>query len=183
MPTLPLYSESLKAARGTRLNNFQDTSAEMAYQRYVGWKSTSANNTNLSYLYCPENLLQLQQVIRKSLTGVHPEKKDIIFSTEQIAEVLSNVYANGTRTGIGDIHSRFIIEQERPRCDIRTLNDQAVQAIVNRIKTEFEMQENNKKLTIWTSLYGDFNEKGLRAHPPIKIRKKHPQYMAFNMNY
>jgi len=25
--------------------------------------------------------------------------------------------------------------------------------------------------------------RGLRAHPPIKIRKKHGQYMAFNMKY
>ena len=31
--------------------------------------------------------------------------------------------------------------------------------------------------------YGDFNKEGLRAYPPIKLRNKHPQYMAFNMNY
>jgi len=45
------------------------------------------------------------------------------------------------------------------------------------------MTENNKKLSIWNSVYGEFNEKGLRAHPPIKIRKKRPQRMMFNMNY
>ena len=51
------------------------------------------------------------------------------------------------------------------------------------LKTQFEVEANNKKLTIWNSLYGDFNDQGLRAHPPIKIRKKHGQYMAFNMKY
>ena len=45
------------------------------------------------------------------------------------------------------------------------------------------MIEENHKLSVWNTIYGEFNEKGLRAHPPIKIRKKHPQYMAFNMNY
>jgi hypothetical protein len=181
--SLPNYSETLQSVNCKKLNNFHDTSAEMAYQRYVGWTNTSSQDANLNYLYSPENLLELQVVIKNSLKGVHPEGKDIIVSTNQIAEVLSNVYENGTRTGIGDIYSRYIIEQEKPRCDIRTLNNQTVQAIVNQIKTEFEVQENNKKLTIWTSVYGDFNKEGLRAHPPIKIRKKHPQYMAFNMNY
>ena len=37
---------------------------------------------------------------------------------------------------------------------------------------------------IWTgTLYGDFNKAGLRRHPKIKLRERHPQYMAFNMNY
>ena len=45
------------------------------------------------------------------------------------------------------------------------------------------MIEANKKLTIWNTVYGDFNKEGLRGHSQIKIREKHPQYMAFNMNY
>ena len=181
--SLPNYSDTLKAVNCKKMNNYQDTAVEMAYQKYVGWSNTSNQDPNLTYLYSPENLSELQMVIKNSLKGVHPGGKDIIVSKEQIAEALSNIYENGTRTGIGDIYSRYIIEQDRPRCDIRTLNNQTVQAIVNRIKTEFEVEENNKKLTIWTSVYGDFNEQGLRAHPPIKIRRKHPQYMAFNMNY
>lgn len=176
-------SQSLREVNCKKLNNFHDTPVEMAYQRHVGWSNTSNQDPNLAYLYSPQNLQELQNVIKKSLKGVHPEGKDIIVSFEQIAEALSNVYSNGTRTNIGDIHSRFIIQQEKPRCDIRTINDQTIQAIVNMIKTDFEVQENNKKLTIWTTVYGDFNEQGLRAHPPIKIRRKRPQRMAFNMNY
>ena len=41
----------------------------------------------------------------------------------------------------------------------------------------------NNTLDIWNTVYGDFNKAGLRAHPKIKLREKHPQYMAFNMNY
>ena len=48
---------------------------------------------------------------------------------------------------------------------------------------EYEIEENNKKLTIWSTLYGDFNREGLRAHPPIKIRNRRIDQMSINMNY
>jgi len=54
---------------------------------------------------------------------------------------------------------------------------------LSNIKNQMEMEQANKKLTVWTTLLGDFNKEGLRAHAPIKLRRRHPQYMAFNMNY
>ena len=41
----------------------------------------------------------------------------------------------------------------------------------------------NEKLTIWTTLLGDFNEHGLRQYPPIKLRNKRPDPMLFHMRY
>jgi hypothetical protein len=61
--------------------------------------------------------------------------------------------------------------------------NQTINLIVNDVKNNLETEENNKKLTIWTTVYGDFNEQGLRSHPPIKIRNKKPASMQFNMNY
>ena len=96
---------------------------------------------------------------------------------------MSNIIQNANRTEIGSIYSRYIIPQKEPRNDVRTINQQTVQAIVNMLRSQFEIEENNKKLTIWNTMYGDFNKEGLRAHPPIKLRNRHPQYMAFNMKY
>lgn len=96
---------------------------------------------------------------------------------------MSNVYRFGTRTNIGDIYSRFIIPQEQSRNDMRTIVNQTINIIVSNIKNQMGMEEANKKLTVWTTLLGDFNKEGLRAHGHIKLRRKHPQYMAFNMNY
>lgn len=171
---LPSYSE---------LNNFLDTSRDFGYQSFVGWEHTSANNEGLKFLYSIENLSQLQKIITKSLDGVHPEGKDIIVPLENIVSVLSNIYENANRTQIGDIYTRYIIPQATPRNDVETINKQTIQAIVNMLRVQFETEENNKKLTIWNTVYGDFNKEGLRAHAPIKLRNRHPQYMAFNMNY
>jgi len=61
---------------------------------------------------------------------------------------------------------------------LRTIN-----LIVSYIKNQIETNECNKNLTIWTSVYGDFNKHGLRGHPPIKLKENTIQPMMFNMNY
>jgi hypothetical protein len=45
------------------------------------------------------------------------------------------------------------------------------------------MDENNRKLTIWTSVLGDFNNHGLRQYTDLKIREKNINKVRFNMNY
>ena len=71
--------------------------------------------------------------------------------------------------------------QTTPRNDIETINKQTIQVIVNMLRVQFETEENNKKLTVWNTIYGDFNKKAYEI--TIKLRNRHPQYMAFNMNY
>ena len=149
----------------------------------VGWEETSAGNCELNSMYSEPQLEAMSKEITKLLEGVDPENRPIIVSNENIASVMSNVYRFGTRTNIGDIYSRFIVPQAEARNDMRTIMNQTINIIVGNIKNQMEMEQANKKLTVWTTLLGDFNKEGLRAHPPIKLRRKHAQYMAFNMNY
>jgi len=164
-------------------SNLKKTSWDGNYMANVGWSETMEGNESIDYLYSDTNLEALSQAITQALSGVDPQQRNIVVSKETIAGVLSNVYRFGTRPNIGDIHTRYIIPQSQPRCDLRSINNQTIQIIVSQIKQQTEMEENNKKLTVWSSLLGDFNKEGLRSHPPIKIRRKHPQYMAFQMNY
>ncbi|NBN98614.1 MAG: hypothetical protein EBV19_05150 [Flavobacteriia bacterium] len=150
---------------------------------HPGWEYTSSGFANIEDLFSEKMIDEISTQITDALVGVDPQGRKIRLSNERILEVLSNVYQNATTPNIGDIHTRYIIPQEQPRNDPREIVNQTINLIVNAIKTQVEVTENNKQLTIWNSLYGDFNEKGLRAHAPIKIRRRHPQYMAFNMNY
>jgi hypothetical protein len=61
--------------------------------------------------------------------------------------------------------------------------DQVIEIIVSDVKTNYETEENNSKLSIWTTVLGTFNDHQLRSHPVIKIKKRHANYMEFNMNY
>ena len=80
------------------------------------------------------------------------------------------------------INSSAEIKEECIRC-LDYIVDQVISLLVRNIRNDLEMQANNSKLTIWTTLLGDFNEHGLRQHAPIKIRNKRPDPMLFHMRY
>jgi hypothetical protein len=156
---------------------------ECDQQPQVGWDITAQDNEKIAFLFGRKNMEYLSGAITEALEGLDPEGRSIIIPDDKICNVLNSVYRYGTRPNIGDIYTRDIIPPIQDRNDIRDINNQTITIIVSYIRNELEMTANNKTLTVWNTLYGDFNPQGLRAHPIIKLRKRHPQYMAFNMNY
>lgn len=61
--------------------------------------------------------------------------------------------------------------------------DQVIEIITSQVRTELGMEENNAKLTAWTTVLGTFNAHGLTQTPPIKTRQRRPDPCLFNMNY
>lgn len=167
----------------SNLQNTNETPYNSSYMAYVGWQNTSNDDPTITYLFSEANLMALQAQIAHALQGVEPQGREIRVTLPRIAEVLSNMYQNATRTRVGDIYSRYIVPQDQNRCDVREINNLTINVIVRAVKDEYETIANNQRLTVWSTLLGDFNKEGLRSHPPIKIRRRHPQYMAFNMNY
>ncbi len=153
------------------------------YSKFAGWGQTIQDRPDYQSLWTPERLLLIQAKITQLLDGVDETGRQIQVPIDTIASVLSNVYESN-RPEVGSIYSRYIqMEPESNRNDIREIIDRTINIIVSQVKNELLTIEQNKKLTIWNTLYGDFNKEGLRQHTPIKIRNKHPQLMAFQMNY
>lgn len=150
---------------------------------YVGWDHTKEDNEKIAFIFSKKNIDYLSETISEALTGVDPENRKIIIPDNRICEVLSSVYKYGTRANIGAIYSKDVIGPMETRNDIKNLNNQTITIIVSAIREEIEMAENNKKLTVWDSLLGDFNRNGLRQHPPIKLRVRKWQPMYFFENY
>lgn len=149
----------------------------------VGWDITKEDNEKYAFVFSQQNIDYLSTTISDALRGVDPQNRKIIIPDDKICNVLSTVYKYGTRCNVGDIYSKYIIEPIAVRNDIKDINNQTINIIVSSIRDEVEMTLNNKKLSVWDTVYGDFNRQGLRAHAPIKIRKRMPQRMMFNMNY
>ena len=62
--------------------------------------------------------------------------------------------------------------------------DQTIEIIVSDVKNNMEIEEHNKKLTIWTTVLGEgVNDHGLRSHSQIKIRESRPDPFQFHMKY
>jgi hypothetical protein len=87
------------------------------------------------------------------------------------------------RPETGDIYSRYNIPNGSPLNQLQEMIDQTIELITSDVRNNLEMDENNRKLTAWTTVYGEFNDHGLRSHAPIKVRNKRPAPMQFNMNY
>lgn len=177
------YSELEKYGKPTPLPpQFCIEDADQGIQN-VGWDYTKEENKKYAFIFSQANIDYLSATISDALRGVDPQNRKIIIPDDKICNVLSTVYKYATRANIGDIHSKFIVGTIETRNDIKNINNQTINIIVSAIRDELEMTENNKKLSIWDTVYGDFNRQGLRAHAPIKIRKKKWQSMMFNMNY
>jgi hypothetical protein len=154
----------------TDLNNY----------RYVGWNQTQTSG--VLQFFNHSNLLLIQKKITELLEGVHPENKKIVVAIPVISGVLSEVFENFTPE-TGSIYSRYTISSESLFDYYNHMTNQAIEIIVQNVKAQMGMDENNKKLTVWTTVLGDFNSHGLRSHGKIKVLNKRPDPMQFNMNY
>jgi len=60
--------------------------------------------------------------------------------------------------------------------------NQVVEFMVEYLRSEYEINTNNKRYSAWSALYGA-NDYGLRAHPIIKLREKRPTPFQFHMKF
>ena len=149
------------------------------FYRYVGFDEF---NSCVQKYFSPEMVKFISDKVTQLTMGVHPENRPIMVPEHTISSVLSSVY-NYYRPQTGDIYSRYIIPDNYPDNMVQRMLDQTIQIIVDDIRHTYGMMENNSKLTVWTTLYGDFNKHGLRQHAPIPVRVRRPNPMEFNMNY
>lgn len=60
--------------------------------------------------------------------------------------------------------------------------NQVVEFMAEYIKSEYEINANNKRFSAWSALYGA-NDTGLRAHSQLKLREKRPTPFQFHMKF
>lgn len=150
------------------------------FYRYVGYRE---DNECIKKYFSKNTVRTISNKITELTLGIDPENRPIIVPDKTIYNVMSDIYQS-FRPATSDIYSRYIVPTgTTTQSYVQNMIDQVIEIIVSDIRNNLEMEENNRKLTIWTTVYGDFNEAGLLQHPPIKIRKRRPAPMQFNMNY
>ena len=150
------------------------------YIKHVGYEQ---NNVCIKAYFNKGTVKMISKKITELLKGVAEDNRPIIVPDKTICSVMSDIY-DSYRPPTGDIYSRYNIPSGIDSDNyVKSMIEQVIEVITSDVRNNLGMEQNNKKLTIWTTLYGDFNKHGLQQHPEIKIRKRHPQHMAFNMNY
>jgi len=151
------------------------------YSRYVGYND---ENSIIKQQYFNDiTVSTISAKITELLHGVDPENRPILVPDKTILSVMSEIYSS-YRPPTGDIYSRYIVPSgTRYDSYIQNMIDQVIEVITSDVRNNLGMEEHNRQLTIWTTVYGDFNQHGLRQVPPIKIRNKHPAYGQIHMRY
>lgn len=149
------------------------------YMKHVGYSSSDCDTNGF---FDKSIINYISSTVTKALDGVDPTGKSIIVPDKTIHSVMNDVYYT-YRPRTGDIYSRHIIKPDPNDTGEHTMINEVIEIITSDVRNNIGIQENNKQLSIWTTMLGDFNEHGLRSHPKIKIRKKRPRTMQFNMNY
>lgn len=150
------------------------------FYRYVGW-SVSQGELDKRF-FSEQTVRDISNKLQELLKCLRKDGRPIIVADRVIAHMMSEVFYKN-RPQLGDGYFMYNIPAAEPRNDYETMKDMVVEMIFNNIKTEYEMDENNRKLTIWTSVLGDFNKHGLRQYTNLKINEKNINKVRFNMNY
>lgn len=158
--------------------NCYDYMIDQNYNKFSGWQEIGVS----SKFFIPENVKLISEKVSELTMGVDEKNRKIKVPNDLIINVMNSVFTS-YRPPVGDINTRYNVPKNSPTDYTQDLIDQTIELIVNDIRVNLGMQQNNAKLTAWTTVYGDFNEQGLRSHPPIKIRNRKPASMQFNMNY
>lgn len=163
---------------------------ESAQMRHPGWDTTLASHNDTCVdepgyrIFFSENTLNyIKGELAKLLKNIAP--RPIVVAENVIRNVMETVHTNNRPMAIGDIFSRYHmtgLDCQR-KFDVNKMVHEVIEIIYDYIKTEYQIGECNKKMSIWNSVYGTHNEHGLLAHPPIKIRNNHGAKMQFNMRY
>jgi hypothetical protein len=155
---------------------------DMNTYRHVGWKDT---NPCLQKYYSRDTINLISRKVTELTLGVDPKNRKIIVPDNIIRNVLDSVYTSISYSNLntGDIFTRYNIPKDTQQSVIQSMIDQTVEIIYNNVVNQYAMDQNNNKLSIYTTILGDFNTHSLRSHPIIKIRERRPATMQFNMNY
>ncbi len=130
------------------------------WQRY----SLPLNPTEDGYfsMFNDATFKYMSQEITDRLAGVHPQGKNIIVKDEIIMSVLDSFYQGYKK-------------------DPQALVMMTISFIVQYIKDEYQIEEQNNQLNIWVTNFPQ--ESGLRQFAPIKLREKRPTNYEFHPRY
>ena len=158
-----------------RVNIFDEN-----YFRHVGWEQYQ----NINDLFTQDTIDYISNAISNNLKDLHPEGKKMVVSDRSIAQVISSVYQDRQKK-IGDIYTLFNIPETENIGILEYIALRTIYIITTELKNEYDIINNNRKLTAWNTVLGDFNENGLMSHSKIKVRRRNTNNrgMVTFMNY
>jgi hypothetical protein len=174
------YGNLLETVKNTVIDTDKEYNEHIDPSKYIGWSTITEWNELPRQLFTKYTLKVIQNKVYQYLLEAMDKK--IVPSERIVIIALYGVFENHIpRTG--DIYGKYLVVDQTQRDDYGYIVDKTISLLIDGIKNDIEMTEANNKLTVWTTVLGDFNEHGLRQFPPIKLRDRGPDRMLFHMKY
>jgi len=158
----------------------QKRSNNQDFIKYTGYEES---NPFLKDYFNDSTVDLISYKITELLQGVDPENRPIIVPKENIVNVMNNIYSS-YRPNTGDIFGRYTIPSGTTTDSyIQNMIDQVIEVITSDVRTSILQETSNSRLSVWNTVYGDFNPHGLQQHSFIKVRNKRPTPFQFHMRY
>jgi hypothetical protein len=149
------------------------------FLKHVGY---SQNNPCIKKYFSADTVKIISHKVSELLEGVDPENRKIIVPDRNICSVMDSIFAS-YRPPTGDIQTRYNIPTDETESYVQSMISQTIEVITSDVRVNMGMDNTNSKLSIYSTVLGDFNTQGLRQHAPIKVRNKKPNSFEFHMHY
>lgn len=146
------------------------------YIAHVGYRDTSLN---IQALFSIETLLLISRAVTESLRDLH--EAGIIVPLDKISNILNALY-EAYRPPSGDPMTMYNTVSNEEANAVNALINQTINVIVGQVRSQLIMEQNNSRLTKWSTVLGTHNEHGLRSHSALKLRNRRPQPLMLNMS-
>ena len=146
------------------------------FMKFVGYSDSFM--PNIQTLFSMATMKHIQREIYERSKVHFPQ--GVFVPRENISAVLDSVYSNFSPP-TGSIYSRYTVPTNGSYA--ADIVDQTVRIILDDVVNTLGIERNNMSLDVWDSVLGDFNGKGLRSHPEIKVRNNKPPSGLFFENY
>lgn len=149
-----IYTPYSVNARSSLTDNYRnaDTNSDINY-RYSAF--SYADDSDYKDIFSSQSINWISNQITIRLKGVHPEGKNIVVPDKTILSVLDSFWNKTFK-------------------DSQRIREQVVLYIVDYVKNDFQVTEQNDKLSPWVQLYSE--DTGLKRFNDIKLAERRPTH-------
>lgn len=158
----------------------QSSDADNTYyftdQQYKFVGSDIADNPIVKQFFSKNSVDFISAKITELTKDVDERGREIVVPDDKILHLMNSVYLSYNPKQGFDTHwsSKEYFD---------SLIEQTITQAVFDVRNVLAYEQCTAKYTLWDTILGEDNERGLRGYAPIKIREKRPNSMEFNMKY
>lgn len=145
-------------------------------QQYKFFGSDIADNPIVKQFFSKNTVDYISAKITLMTKDVDERGREIIVPDDKILHLMNSVYLSyNPKQGFDTKWS--------PKEYLESLIEQTITQAVFDVRNVLVYEQCTAKYTVWDTILGEDNKRGLRGYAPIKLREKRPNSMEFNMKY